>query len=436
MRKKWVRLIVRTGILLFFLFLGIPIGKSDLIRSFNPEEDFKSFASTVPNDILYPEELNVIGKRISRFINRWELPGASVAVAYNGELKYAKAFGFANLEDKTEATPDHKFRMASVSKLLTAVAIMRLHEERQLHLDDRVFGPQGVLPDSIFSPVRDTRVYDITIRHLLGHAGGWSHRYGDHLFMPHVVAEEMGRGLPVTERDIINFALSKKLHFTPGAYVSYSNLGYVILGEVIAFSSGTSYEEYVQNEVLKPLGIRSFHIGRSLPEDKHPGEVSYYEVDNATLVLSAMGNGDSVLRSRGGNDISVLGAAGGWIGSASDMLKIILAVDGSAHFPDILDPESVKIMNNPDGPGPYGWRRTDRNGNLYRSGSFSGSVALAFSRSDGIAWVVIMNGSSWKGADFPQYIKTEMDRITSSIDEWPDYDLFYYPYSKPALPQQ
>jgi CubicO group peptidase (beta-lactamase class C family) len=431
MRKGWMYTAIKAIIVILLGFWMLPIGKSEL-GDHQSLSDRRNGLQPLPEVLSYPEELAVIEKRMNRFIRRWEIPGAAMAVAKDGELKYHKGVGYAVMEDSLPVSPNHTFRLASVSKLITAAAIMKLKEEGALNLDDKVFGPEGHLPISIYGPVRDERLFLITVRHLLGHAGGWSHRYGDHLFMPHVVARELDVPLPVSEADIIRFALSKKLHFTPGVYSSYSNLGYIILGEVISRISGLPYEEYVQQAILDPLAINSMYIGHAEPEKWHTDEVHYYEVENSTQVLSAMGSGDSVPRSRGGNDIKILGAAGGWVGTAGDVLKVVLAVDGRDDFPDILSAESVSQMTDPAGIGPYGWRRSDYEGNLYRSGSFSGSVAVAYSQKNGVTWVVLMNGSSWKGADFPQYVKYEMDRTLSRISGWPEYDLFYYPYEQPT----
>ena len=150
-------------------------------------------------------------------MRRWEIRGASIAVAREGKLVYARGFGFADAEMMVEVEPYHRFRIASISKLITAVAIMTLSEDGLLSVNDKVFGPTGILTDSIFSNPKDKRVYSITVAHLLGHRGGWTTRYGDHMFLTDLIANSSVKERPLETVDYVRFALDKNLHFTPGA---------------------------------------------------------------------------------------------------------------------------------------------------------------------------------------------------------------------------
>ena len=113
------------------------------------------------------------------FMKKWSIAGASVAIAREGKLVYAKGFGYTDTASGVETQPYNKFRIASISKLVTAIAVMKLAEEGKLSVSDKVFGPEGILKDSIYCSPRDKRVFDITIGHLLSHEGGWSQRWGD-----------------------------------------------------------------------------------------------------------------------------------------------------------------------------------------------------------------------------------------------------------------
>ena len=90
------------------------------------------------------------------------------------------------------------------------------------------------------------------------------------MFMPTVIAQKLGKELPVSDEDIIRFMLGKRLHFKPGTSSSYSNLGYVILGKVIEAVSGQSYEDYIKTAILYPLEIYDMQLGYSFPEQKNP----------------------------------------------------------------------------------------------------------------------------------------------------------------------
>ena len=93
---------------------------------------------------------------------------------------------------------------------------MKLHEEGKLSLEDKVFGPDGILNDPFFTEPKDKRVYDITVEQLLSHEAGWTQRYGDQMFMPTIVAEKLNVKPPVDTKMIVRFALDKRLHYTPG----------------------------------------------------------------------------------------------------------------------------------------------------------------------------------------------------------------------------
>jgi hypothetical protein len=187
----------------------------------------------------FEECCNIVGS----FMKKWTIEGASVAIAKNGKLIYARGFGYADTAAGIEIQPYSKFRIASISKLVTAVAIMKLREEGKLSLEDKVFGPEGILNDSCYCDPKDNRVFNITVAHLLSHEGGWSQRYGDQMFMPQVIACQMKTNLPVDAKTIIRFALSKKLHFTPGTGRSYSNLGYPDLMRLLLAVDGLSYND-------------------------------------------------------------------------------------------------------------------------------------------------------------------------------------------------
>ncbi|MDR1416832.1 MAG: beta-lactamase family protein, partial [Prevotellaceae bacterium] len=213
---------------------------------------------------------------VRNFLKKWKINGASLAIAKDGKLLYAKGFGYADVEQMTEVTPGHVFRIASVSKLITAVAIMKLVEEGKLSLSDKVFGSGGILSDSVFGRIYDARVLQITVKNLLEHSGGWDTPNGDDpMFMGHAIASQLHIPVPVGVNDIIRFALSAPLSFDVGDHSSYSNLGYAILGRVIEKAAGVAYEDYVQQALLLPMGIVNMCLGNSYPQRLYTDEVSY-----------------------------------------------------------------------------------------------------------------------------------------------------------------
>jgi CubicO group peptidase (beta-lactamase class C family) len=379
------------------------------------------------NNYAASKDFTSAERTITSFMHKWSIAGASIAISTDGRLVYAKGFGFSDTTAREEVQPYSKFRIASISKLVTAVAIMKLREEGKLDLEDRVFGDDGILNEPFFSNPRDKRVYNITVAHLLSHEGGWTQRWGDQMFMPLVVADNMGVKPPPDNRTIVRFALDKRLHFTPGTGKAYSNLGYSILGLIIEKVSGMPYEEYCKKAVLEPLGIYDMALARNLLSQKAPFEVTYYEPSDVIPKPSIYGNGELVSPTYGGNDIEALGGAGAWLATAPDLIRLLLAVDGFRTRQDILSDQSIKYMtDNDNGYAPVGWKTTVYNGTWWRTGSFPGSTGMIKRQSDGIAWVVLFNSSAWNGPEIYSYINNMMYRVISQIKNWPEYDLFNY----------
>jgi CubicO group peptidase (beta-lactamase class C family) len=405
-----------------------------IVVSYNPGASEKSEGSPdriVPGNIRLTNlnssssEFNECENTINSFLHKWTIAGASVAIARNGRLIYAKGFGYADTAEGIGIQPYNKFRIASISKLVTATAIMKLYEAGKLSLDGKVFGPEGILNDSCYCHPKDKRVFNITVAHLLSHEGGWSQHWGDQMFMPQVVAAQMKTSLPVDMKTIITFALTKKLYFTPGTGRSYSNLGYSILGLVVEKISGMPYAEYCRKEIFEPLGIYDIMPAKNMQDQKAPFEVTYYEPAGMPKRPSIYGTGEMVPVSYGGNDIETLGGAGAWLATAPDLMRLLLAVDGFSYNEDLLSDQSIRFMTDSNNRfAPVGWKTTLIDGNWIRTGSFSGTAGMIKRQPDGISWVVLMNSSTWNGPEIHSYINRMMTKVILQIQEWPDYDLF------------
>ena len=430
MRAKLIR------IALLIIFFGLIDIDPDFMDGSTPaRRPFMPGNSRIINSFSNLEAYSSFDRTVNYFIRKWELKGASIAVARDGKLVFAKGYGQADRNGIVDVQPYHRFRIASISKLVTATAIMKLYEEGELLLDDRVFGPSGILDDDFFKDPRDSRANDITVAHLLAHQGGWTTRWGDHMFMPLVVASSLNKDLPVTTEDVVRFALNKRLHYTPGRGRSYSNLGYSILGLVIQKVSGLTYEDYCKQKLFEPLGIYDFSLARNLYEQRDMLEVAYFEPANAIPRESIYGTGELVPASDGGNDIECLGGAGAWITTAPDLLKFMLAIDGFDTPEDILSDESIRIMTNRSNRlSPVGWKATTANGYWWRTGSFAGTSAMLKRQPDGSAWVVIFNTNTWKQSMFPSDISKMMSRAITRTGKWIDEDLFEYSLPIPLHP--
>ncbi|MDX9848071.1 MAG: serine hydrolase domain-containing protein [Tenuifilaceae bacterium] len=387
----------------------------------------ESASSNIPiisNDLLTLDDFANLEKNMNRFIRQWGVAGASLAIANQGKLVYAKGFGFADIEQGEAMQPYHLLRVASVSKLITAVAIMKLIEDGKLSLNQQVFGENGILNNAQYRNYIDPRYEEITVKHLLNHSGGWTTRWGDHLFMNESIARQLNKELPIKKDDIIEFTLGKRLHFAPGTRSSYNNFGYLILERVIEKTSKDAYEAYVKKNVFKPLGISDAFIAHNYDSLRYPLEVRYYEVPEAEHVIAYDGQPQFVLKSRGGNDIRTLGAAGGWVISSVSLAKFLISIDIHSKETIICKRSIRQLTGNKPGFHPLGWRWVSSNGTKWRTGSFAGTSALALSQSDGLTYVFIANTSPWLGANFPYEVNRMMARTLHRIDSWPEINLF------------
>jgi CubicO group peptidase (beta-lactamase class C family) len=169
-----------------------------------------------------------------------EAPGASVIVIQNGQVALRRAYGLAELETRTQATPETHYRLASLTKQFTAMAIMLLVEQGKLRYDDRVV---DVLPGF------PSYLSEIRVRHLLHHTSGiWD--YED--FVPST------QTVQVKDRDVLA-PLSRvdRTYFPPGTSVRYSNSGYAVLALIVEQVSGMSFATFLHERVFVPSGMRS-----------------------------------------------------------------------------------------------------------------------------------------------------------------------------------
>ena len=227
---------------------------------------------------------------------------------------------------------------------------------------------------------------------------------------------------------IIEFALSKKLDYSPGRTYSYSNLGYCILGEIIKKVTGMEYEDYVQFAILHPLGIYDMHIGKSFIDEKFPNEVHYYDLSDEAKVWAYNGSNELVPFEYGGNDMELLGAAGGWVASSTELAKLMIAIDGFDSRPDILSKKTIRYMTETTDITKklIGWRGTDGKGTWWRTGTLAGTTALLMRHNNEINWVVILNTTTKKRSHIHNELSKTMFHALYSVKQWPNMDLFNY----------
>ncbi len=395
------------------------------------EPEYKGLNYIITNELSEFKQSDYIDRQFENFLEKWAMTGMSVAIIKDERLVYAHGFGYSDRENKIKMTPGNIFRVASVSKMLTAVAIIKLVENGKLNLESRVFGNGAILNDSIFDKIKDNRLKNITVRNLLAHSGGWSQRYGDPAFNSLSIAEKVGDVPPATIHSFYKFIAARNLHFAPGTSASYSNMGYMFLGEVISKVSGQPYADYIQNEILSLNGIYDMHIGSSFESGRLPNEVKYYEPEKSPLIPCFDGKGQLVAKVYGGNPIELLGPAGGWVASSVELAKLLVMIDGNNKVKDIVMPRlHQEMVCDERTRGPLGWLKINKDGSWWRTGSMAGTSAMMKRCTNGMSWVVLFNSSSWKGTSFAHEINGIMTKVLANVKTWPDQDLFNYHPSK------
>jgi CubicO group peptidase (beta-lactamase class C family) len=213
--------------------VSMPAWRAASARFADPERRAKLAAAYPQIDLL-----------VNDFLRREKIPGAAWGVVVDGELVHVGVAGLRDVAGNATVRPDTVFRIASMTKSFTAMAILQLRDAGKLSLDDAV---ERYVPElrGLRYPTDDAP--RITIRHLLTHAAGFpeDNPWGD-------------QQLPISEARFDEL-LSGGIAFAnaPGVAYEYSNYGYAILGRVVTRASGVPYREYLQRYVLEPLGMRS-----------------------------------------------------------------------------------------------------------------------------------------------------------------------------------
>lgn len=363
-------------------------------------------------------EIAATGKmdsEIEQFMARWDIKGMSMAVTKNDSLLYAKGYGWADKEIGRPMEATSIMRIASASKLVTAVAVMKLVENGKLSLQSKVFGPEGILNDTVYTnSYTDPRVNDITIDHLLQHKGGFASVAGDPMFRTKDIMAMEKLTTPPSNEELTKIVLRRRLRFTPGEGRKYSNFGYMLLSLVIEKVTGRNYWDFVTDSVLIPAGIHNMRPATNYYADRHPKEVRYYAADNE-LVEEYNGSGRLVERPYGERNVTGLLGAGGWTASAADIARLVASIDNYPVVSNILSPESVRLMTEHDDHDKLsrGWSEADANGKWSRTGTLNSSHALIERFPNGECWVFITNSGVGKGPSFSRDLSRLIERLRS-----------------------
>ena len=379
-------------------------------------------------------------REMEAFMEARKVPGGALAVVKDRCLVYARGYGWADREMKIPARADTLFRIASVSKPVTTVAVMKLVEEKRLTLNARAFELLNLSPVVTAGRKPDPRLQRITVNHLLHHTGGWDRdQSGDPMFWPARIARATDTPAPAQPEAIIRFMLGQPLDFDPGERHAYSNFGYCVLGRIIEKITGQPYEEFVRQKILAPLGIARMRVGATLTAAE--GEARYYTPDDAKGKSVFPNVAGKVPEPYGTFFLEALDAHGGWLASAVDLARFAAALDDPQKCP-LLNPETLRFMyappdapvsRKPDGSleAAYyscGWMvrpvRKSGRANYWHNGGLPGTFSLLVRRWDGLSWVVLFNQRSNDHKLPDGAVDSALHRAADAVKDWPKEGLF------------
>ena len=280
-----------------------------------------------------------IEKAVSAFMTANSIPGVSVAIVQNGQPVWSTGFGMSDLEDSAPATSSTLYRLGSISKPITAVAILQLYERGKLDLD---------APVQKYCPAFPQKDAPITSRQLLGHLSGIRHYNPDG---KGDVPEDSARHFATMQESLQLFAADPLLS-KPGAQFHYSTYGYTLLGCVLEGAASQKYIDFVRENVFRPAAMDRTQVDDFFAIVPH--RTRWYHRDKSGSVQNA-----------GVLDSSYKIPGGGLISSADDMANFEVALLAGK----LLKPATQQLMwtvqhtadGNPTGYA-LGWGVTDRLG--------------------------------------------------------------------------
>ena len=265
-------------------------------------------------------DLNTIEDAFNGFLTKHKLAGMQVAIGFEGQLRYASGFGMANKETGEAMGPHHRMRIGSVSKSITSAAAFKLVQQRKLAIDEKVFGPGGILSD-VAVPASMRSLENATVAHFLEHTAGLP-GIPDPLNCP-AGTESLAERIESEMQEFADTNPPNPVLGDPGQVFNYENFGFMIVELVIERRTGKSYRDYVREQLFAPAGIKGdlFKMGPYQPQS---GEAKGYDP-----------NGNYVAWSNPCEDEPPGVGAGGWALSMKDLLLHLANSDGRAGGPGV-----------------------------------------------------------------------------------------------------
>jgi len=344
---------------------------------------------------------------VSSFLREHGLTGASVAIAKDGRVVATRAYGVMGEADPTPTRVDSLFRYASMSKPITAAAVLQLAQAGGLSLDQPAL---AILAKRVLIPAgADPRLRQITVRQLLQHVSGLNEKIDPFFNDQPGVREAFGPTGPSSCVDAARWFVGLPMAADPGTRFAYVNMNYCLLSLIIEAITKQPYDQAVQDLVLSPRGIHDAVLGHS--QSPAPGEVAHRT--------------QPADQSGGGHFMESLLGAGAWVGTAVDLVRFLDGFDPTKPGYHLLQPQLfAHLLDPPPGrePGGITWGlgvEVFGPDTFGHTGSLAGARGMMQHRADGITWAILVNGTF---ANHGAVLQALMNRAIGSITSWPTYD--------------
>ncbi|WP_051359737.1 serine hydrolase domain-containing protein [Adhaeribacter aquaticus] len=338
-------------------------------------------------EINTEQDFSELDAAVKALLQRYNIPGAAVAITKNEKLVYVQNYGHANKESNVAVNSKSLFRIASISKPITAIGILKLVQDKKISLNQKVFGPTGILGLDYGIPPIGSGITDITVQHLLDHKAGWDNTASDPMFS----------NLSLNHKQIItDLVVNQPLKHTPGTTFLYSNIGYCILGRIIEKVTGKAYTDYITSEVLNPMGITDMKIARNTLNQQLPNEVTYYQPEWSPYNLN----------------LTRMDASGGWVATAADLMRFMVHIDRNNIKKDLVETALLKdtYLNS------FNWTQT---------GSLPGTAGILTRLNNEYNFVILTNSKpSNNEQTFFNELNTTLKEKIKAKSTWPQTDLF------------
>lgn len=341
----------------------------------------QSITFSQTKDFSIKESIKAAHTAATNFAEKEKVPGMAISVSKNGKLLWSEGFGYSNIEEKIEVNPSvTQFRIASISKSLTAAALAKLMDDGLLDLDESLY---------TYVPDFPKKKYDFTVRQVGGHIAGIRHYNGSEFILNKKMS--IVEGLDVFKES--------PLKFEPGTDYSYSTYGWNLLSVVVQNAAKTEFNTYMTQKIFNPLNMPNTTL-----------DLSDKDMPNRTLFYNKTNSGNIRLGPEVSNEFKVAG--GGFISTSEDLIKFGNEIISPKMISQTSIAELVKEQHLTNGKGTdygvgFGIGKTKKGTVSYShsGGGIGATTLLLMYPEEGIVIAIVTNMSGLPIRDFGEQLE-------------------------------